>query len=71
MINIKIALILILVIGLLIGFIFGSAFGVNSCVNKGINLAGHLGKAGIINISYDDQVINHLIKRYINSAKIN
>ena len=63
-------IIAMLIIGLLC---FGAGFmiGVEMTIKKGVYLAHVLMDDGSLNITYDNSVLESLIRRYINSAKLN
>ena len=66
----SITIVIIGIIILLIVFTAGFMIGVNTTIKKGVYLAGVLMNDGTLNISYDNEVLNNLIRRYVSSTKL-
>ena len=61
----------ILIIFGLIMFSIGFALGVNTTIHKGVSTALVFMERGDLNISYNQELIESLIRRYASSAKLN
>jgi len=65
--KIIIACIFIAILFFGIGFYMGASM----VIKKGITLYVVMSKGGIINMTYDTEVVESLFRRYINSAQLN
>ena len=63
-------IILIGVILCLISFSIGFIVGLEAAIHKGTGLAVAMMDSGHLNISYDKELIDTIMRRYVNSAKL-
>jgi len=63
-------IIVCIIVGLMC-FTAGFVTGVEMTIKKGVYLAHVLMDDGSLNITYDNSVLENLIRRYVNSAKLN